>query len=198
VTRSFLLAPLRSTDNDATLHDVFQGLEVDPAARSAGRAENPSTVAPPERGATGGQTRQPSGTQRTNGRGNDRPGAPLSASQLQVEILDLPRIAGQCMVAIYDDAESFQNVARAVLKQSVPIKDGSAKVEFADLSAGTYAIAAFLDANGNGVLDKNLLGVPTEAYGFSNNARGRLGPPPFQQAAFVHGQDPTKVSIRVQ
>ena len=40
------------------------------------------------------------------------------------------------------------------------------------------------DENANGVLDKNSLGVPTEGYGFSNDAVGSGGPPKFGQAAF--------------
>jgi Uncharacterized protein conserved in bacteria (DUF2141) len=46
------------------------------------------------------------------------------------------------------------------------------------------------DENGNGVLDKNFFGVPVEGYGFSNDARGSMGPPAFEKAAFRH--DPTR------
>ena len=51
-----------------------------------------------------------------------------------------------------------------------------------DLPAGDYAFAVFHDANSNGKLDKNMLGMPTEDYAFSNNALGKMGPPSFEQA----------------
>lgn len=46
-----------------------------------------------------------------------------------------------------------------------------------ELPAGRYAVAVFHDANGDGKLNTNLVGMPTEAYGFSNDARGVFGPP---------------------
>ena len=52
---------------------------------------------------------------------------------------------------------------------------------------GRYAAIAFHDENGNGKLDKNFLGVPTEPYGFSNDAQGFLGPPTFDAAAVALG-----------
>lgn len=48
-----------------------------------------------------------------------------------------------------------------------------------------YAIVVFHDENDGSKLDENALGLPTEAYGISNNARGLLSPPAFKEAA-VH------------
>ena len=53
-----------------------------------------------------------------------------------------------------------------------------------DLPFGRYAISAYHDENGNGELDTGLFGIPSEDYGFSNNARGGFGPPDFADAAF--------------
>jgi len=39
------------------------------------------------------------------------------------------------------------------------------------------------DLNSNDELDKNFLGIPTEPYAFSNNARG-FGLPPYKKAMF--------------
>jgi len=54
---------------------------------------------------------------------------------------------------------------------------------FQGLGAGRYAVAVYQDENRNGKLDKNFLGMPTEPYGFSNDARGSMGPPSFDAAA---------------
>jgi uncharacterized protein (DUF2141 family) len=53
-----------------------------------------------------------------------------------------------------------------------------------EIPDGEYAIAFFIDANGNKKLDKNFLGIPKEQYGFSNNAMGTLSAPTFEQAKF--------------
>ena len=46
------------------------------------------------------------------------------------------------------------------------------------------------DENMNGKLDTNWLGIPTEGYGFSNDAKAMLGPPSLSAASFTYdGQD---------
>ena len=60
-----------------------------------------------------------------------------------------------------------------------------------DLQPGTYALALFHDENGNGKLDQNVAGVPVERYGFSRDARGRMGPPAFADAAIELSGDMT-------
>ncbi|MFX8281946.1 DUF2141 domain-containing protein, partial [Acinetobacter baumannii] len=54
----------------------------------------------------------------------------------------------------------------------------------------------FQDANGNGRLDMNAMGMPVEPFGFSNDAVGNFGPPRFEQAVLtpVAGQ-PIKVRL---
>jgi uncharacterized protein (DUF2141 family) len=78
------------------------------------------------------------------------------------------------------------------------IRDKMAIWVFEDMPYGKYSIKAFHDENGNNRLDTNLLGKPTERYGFSNNARGCYGPPPFSATAFAINTPETAVEIRVQ
>ena len=64
-------------------------------------------------------------------------------------------------------------------------------------SPGRYAVVAFHDANGNGDLDMGPLG-PKEAFGFSNNVRPFLAPPPLRSALFDAGLGVTRISIRLR
>ena len=64
---------------------------------------------------------------------------------------------------------------------------------FKNLSEGDYAIKLYHDENDNGLLDTNLVGLPSEGYGFSNNA-GRYGPASYEVAKFAVSQD---VSINI-
>ena len=45
--------------------------------------------------------------------------------------------------------------------------------------AGTYAFAIYHDANGNQKFDRTMIGLPAEAYGFSNNPNTFFGLPSF-------------------
>ncbi|NNK86271.1 MAG: DUF2141 domain-containing protein [Desulfobacterales bacterium] len=66
----------------------------------------------------------------------------------------------------------------------VEVIDQKALVIFDDLKYGTYTVVIFHDQNANGKIDKNILGIPKESYGHSNNVRGTLGPPSFDKAIF--------------
>ena len=61
-------------------------------------------------------------------------------------------------------------------------------------------MAAFHDANGDGELNANFVGMPTEGYGFSNGARGFMGPPAFGAAAVTVERDarPLRIVVPIQ
>jgi ABC-type glutathione transport system ATPase component len=48
---------------------------------------------------------------------------------------------------------------------------------FKDLAPGTYAVSAYQDLNGNQRLDANMVGMPTEPYGFSRDAKASSARP---------------------
>ena len=71
-----------------------------------------------------------------------------------------------------------------VAGQEIPVSGGKATFSL-KLKEGQYAISAFHDVNDNKELDTNWMGIPKEKYGFSNNARGFMGPPSFEDAAIT-------------
>lgn len=94
--------------------------------------------------------------------------------------------------ATFIRGEDFFRVA------SVEIEGGETRVTFADVPYGPYALSAFHDANENKKLDQGDFGIPLEAYGFSNNARGQFGPPSYKDSAFTFTPDSTTVTIEVK
>lgn len=108
---------------------------------------------------------------------------------LTVRIHGISGPEGMLMVALENDAKAYDNgpLEKAVFKGEVIKAEGtSMTVNFPGLPEGIYAIKAFHDANGNLTLDKNMFGIPTENYGFSNNARGTFGPAKFEDARFTY------------
>jgi uncharacterized protein (DUF2141 family) len=100
------------------------------------------------------------------------------------------------MVALYDNAGAFLKEPVRVTKAQAD-KAGTTLV-FHDVAPGDYGFSVFHDTNDNGRLDTNLIGIPTEPTAFSNNARGRMGPPDFaavKLAVPAAGLD-TAVSLR--
>ena len=70
------------------------------------------------------------------------------------------------------------------------VSGGRALCVFANLAPGTYSMAAFQDANNNAKLDTGIFGIPAEGVCTSNNAKGRLGPPKYKDAAFNFSGSP--------
>ena len=72
----------------------------------------------------------------------------------------------------------------------------AARFVFPDIPAGTWAVAAFQDVNGNGRLDRTPLGLPLEPYGFSG-AVGRRARPDFAGASFGLREPGASVRVRL-
>ncbi|MGI4887090.1 MAG: DUF2141 domain-containing protein [Janthinobacterium lividum] len=65
------------------------------------------------------------------------------------------------------------------------------------LAKGEWAVALTQDVNNNDKLDKNLLGIPTEPYAFSNNVRPKLSAPNFEECKFLADADGKVVTIKL-
>lgn len=95
-----------------------------------------------------------------------------------------PEGGGLIRIALYDSGEHFNQSEFAVWKTSLAVPSTGQIVCDIPLDPlpSTFAIAVFQDTNENGQLDRNVMGMPTERYGFSNAARGTIGPPEFEEA----------------
>jgi uncharacterized protein (DUF2141 family) len=111
-----------------------------------------------------------------------------AAADLRVAVSGGPAAPAVLYVALFDSAEAMA-ANEPLASQKLPMHDGVAQLVFAGLAPGRYAVKTFTDENGNGRLDTNLVGLPTERYGFSNDAVGRMGPPDFEAAAVTVDTD---------
>jgi len=67
----------------------------------------------------------------------------------------------------------------------VNVSNKEAVVIFENLPEGEYAVSAFHDENDNKELDTNFIGIPKEPIGISNDAKGFMGPPKYDDAKFL-------------
>ena len=105
-----------------------------------------------------------------------------SGSTLTVTLKNLNPVKGNVMVALCNSEENFKEKSEPFKKQKVSVTGSSVKVVFPDLPAGDYAVKVMHDENSNGKFDTNIVGIPKEAFGFSNDVMGKVGPPKFSQA----------------
>lgn len=108
-----------------------------------------------------------------------------AAATLTLEVREVRDGRGPVMVALFDSEARWRgSETGAVRTARVEASAGAVRVSFANLSPGQYAIRLFQDIDANGELNTSLLGIPSEPYGFSNNAPVRFGPPSWSEARF--------------
>ncbi|OXB13940.1 hypothetical protein B0A68_13875 [Flavobacterium reichenbachii] len=113
-------------------------------------------------------------------------------SNLTVKISGLKDNSGIVKVGLYNSEQTFlKTTYKSMISE---IKNNQAIVTFTGIPAGEYAISTFHDENNNGILDKNMMGIPSEDYAASNNAKGFMGPPSYKDAKFTVDKD-SKVEI---
>jgi uncharacterized protein (DUF2141 family) len=97
---------------------------------------------------------------------------------LKVEVQNLRNTKGQVLLELLDENEnSIKGISKEIVNNKCLIVIDS-------LSPGKYAFKYFHDENGNRKIDANLIGIPKEGFGFSNNAKGTFGPPSHEKMIF--------------
>jgi uncharacterized protein (DUF2141 family) len=107
-------------------------------------------------------------------------------NNLTIEVTNLKNKRGKLMISLFNSEKGFpQDTGQAYKLAMFPLNEAKGNTfTLRDLPSGTYALAVYHDENNNGKLDTNKLGIPTEGYGFSNNAYQTFGPAPFTDASF--------------
>ena len=110
---------------------------------------------------------------------------------LEMEINNLESNKGPIYIRILDENEN------PVIVGTSPVINYSSEISFDSISAGKYAIQFFHDENENQKMDFNLIGIPKEKFGSSNDVKPIFGPPKFEKMLFEIYQDKKIVMLPV-
>ena len=97
---------------------------------------------------------------------------------LEIKINNLESNKGPIYIRILDENEN------PVIVGTSSVINYSSKISFDSISPGKYAIQFFHDENENQKMDFNLIGIPKEKFGSSNDVKPVLGPPKFEKMLF--------------
>lgn len=115
-----------------------------------------------------------------------------------IQLDDLKNQDGVILISLYADEKGFPDEWEIAFRSEiVPITSDSMEITLDEIPHGTYGLAVVHDENENMKLDTNFLGIPREGYGFSNNARGRFGPPSFADVLFTLDSDTSVHQIKL-
>ena len=111
----------------------------------------------------------------------------FSQFSLKIEITGLRNNKGKVMLQVFDENEKILTLEMS------DIKEMGCRFTVENLQQGKYAVRYFHDENLNQAMETNMVGKPTEGYGFSNNVTGTYGMPPFEKWLFDLSEDKTIV-----
>ena len=103
---------------------------------------------------------------------------------------------GMLRLGVYDRAGYDTDKETAFA--DVPARPGTTVVTLRDIPPGEYAVMTYQDVNSNDKTDSNFLGIPTEPYGFSRNARPVLSKPSFDDTKFTLVAGENTQTLRLQ
>lgn len=114
--------------------------------------------------------------------------------ELTVSVTGGEEAEGELFVALFDSESRFPD-GDPLKARRKPWHGAPVQVRFANVAAGTFAVAAFIDTDDSESLSKNLFGIPTEPYGFSGDAG--FGPPSYSDVSFDKGAEDASIKIRL-
>ncbi len=124
--------------------------------------------------------------------------APLHAADVVVRIDGIAEPHGWIGCSLFRTADGFPMETGAARVQWLKADAGRVACRFAGVPAGRHAVSVVHDVNGNRRADTNLVGMPVEQWGVSNNARPTLRAPRFDEAAFAVAEAGGEVVLDVR
>jgi len=122
-----------------------------------------------------------------------------NAVLFSVSVVDFANTNGNLRFALYSDEASYDDELNPLIGETLTITSQVLQLQYENIQAGTYAIAVLHDEDGNGDLNTNLLGIPTEGFGFSTNPGISIGKPSFDDVSFeIDGQNDQEIVVEVK
>ena len=107
------------------------------------------------------------------------------SEELTVKVTGIKKNKGEIACALFKTPEGFpMDLSKSQLIW-MAADSGEVNCKFTELTPGDYSLSVAHDENGNKKVDTNFVGMPTEAWGVSNNIRPLMRAPRWQEAQFT-------------
>ncbi len=108
-----------------------------------------------------------------------------SATTLAVQVSGMTSARGEMAITVYgSDSKKFLAPKGKLLRVRPKTVSPATQACFNLPGPGIYAVAVYHDANANEDFDRSVIGMPTEGFGFSNDAPTKFGLPAFEAVKF--------------
>jgi uncharacterized protein (DUF2141 family) len=108
---------------------------------------------------------------------------------LTVTVTQVKVLKGKMIISVYNNPKEFPHYYKEYKMIRVPCTSASVTGTFAGLPEGEYAVSVYQDVNEDDRCNTNIIGYPTEGFGFSNNVKARFSAPSFNACKLLLSRD---------
>lgn len=130
--------------------------------------------------------------------GSAAPSPAVEPTAVNVIVTNLPSNKATLKLYFYNVKANFLVRNHYTLLKYIKPEGRNKVVYPIQLPPGEWAIALTQDLNENDLVDRNLVGIPTEPFALSNNVHPRFRVPTFDDCKFVVSGPTTTVSISMK
>lgn len=116
---------------------------------------------------------------------------------IRITIKGIENEGGIMMIALFNEEDKFLKTPS--YSQEVKISNETViEAVFKDVPYRKYAVSIFHDLDEDGELDSNMIMIPREPIGFSNDYFPKFGPPKFKNAAFDLNEEELSMTVNLK
>lgn len=119
-------------------------------------------------------------------------------ASLTVKVENVSAKGGEIRIGLYDAQKFVTKGAKPDSGKIVPATPGETIITVRDIVPGDYGVKVFQDENKNGKIDTNFIGFPVEPYGFSHDAKLKMGLPAFDAVRVALKPGENTITITLQ
>ena len=119
-------------------------------------------------------------------------------SDIEIIITGFRNYSGTVNLNLFKSGDGFpDHNEKSLVSGKIQIISDTVIFHFKDMLPGKYAVSVLHDENGNGKMEKNLLGKPREGFAFSNNYKPVFSSPSFSDVAFTADQSKIRMDLQI-
>lgn len=104
--------------------------------------------------------------------------------QLTIKIENIEVLEGDIRIGMFNASEKFLKQGLSFKNYIIAVENTTETIIIDDLPEGDYAFILYHDKNADGKINRNLIGIPKEPFGFSNNMKPKFAKPTFEECKF--------------
>ena len=116
---------------------------------------------------------------------------------ISITVKGIENKGGIMMIALFKEEDKFLKTP-SYYEEVIISNETEIEVVFKDVPYTRYAVSIFHDINENGELDSNMIMIPKEPIGFSNDYFPKFGPPKFKNASFDLNQKDISMTVNLR